>query len=55
MPLTRRRPSNSSLLDFPVDLMFAAKGAKLLELQPFGHGLLVLSLAVIFSLALGAL
>jgi hypothetical protein len=35
--------------------MFAAKGAKLLELQPLGHGLLVLGLAVIFSLALGAL
>jgi hypothetical protein len=36
-------------------LMLTAKSAELLHLQPLGHGLLVLGLAVILPLALGAL
>jgi hypothetical protein len=35
--------------------MDAAKGAELLQLQPLGLGLLVLGLAVVLALALGAL
>src|SRR5271168_1541330 len=44
-----------SLLYFLMGLMFAAIRAKLAEFQPLGHGLLVLGLAVVLSLALGAL
>jgi hypothetical protein len=36
-------------------LMFAAERAKLLQLQPLRHGLLVFGLAVVLPLALGAL
>jgi hypothetical protein len=35
--------------------MATAKGAKLLQLQPFRLGLFILGLAVVLSLALGAL
>jgi hypothetical protein len=35
--------------------MQAAKWAELLKFQPLGHSLLVLGLAVVLSLALGAL
>src|SRR5271170_5496036 len=45
----------SLLLNFPVGPMATAKGAKLLQLQPLGLGLLVLGLAVILPFALGAL
>jgi hypothetical protein len=38
-----------------VDLMFAAKRAEFLELQPVGMELLVLGLAVVLAFALGAL
>jgi hypothetical protein len=35
--------------------MQAAKRAELLKLQPLSHGFLILGLAVVLSLALGAL
>jgi hypothetical protein len=35
--------------------MYATEGAKLLQLQPLGLGLLVLRLAVVLAFALGAL
>jgi hypothetical protein len=35
--------------------MDSAEGAKLLQLEPLGFGLLILGLAVVFPLALGAL
>jgi hypothetical protein len=38
-----------------VRLMLAAKRAEFVELQPLGHGFLVLGLAVVLSLALSAL
>jgi hypothetical protein len=44
-----------SLLDFAMHPMLAAKRAELLQFQPLGHGLLVLGLTVVLSLALGAL
>ena len=50
-----RAASTLSLLDFPVYPMDAAKGAKLLKLQPLGLGLLILGLAVVLAFALGAL
>jgi hypothetical protein len=45
----------SLLLNFPVCPMAAAKGAKLLQLQPLRLGLLILGLAIVLAFALGAL
>jgi hypothetical protein len=50
-----KQSANFSLLYFLVGLMLAAIGAELAELQPLRHSLLVLSLAVVLSLALSAL
>jgi hypothetical protein len=44
-----------SLLDFAMHPMLAAKRAELLHFQPLSHGLLVLGLAIVLSLAFGAL
>jgi hypothetical protein len=56
LPLTAYYPPpTTSLLDFLVHLMLAAKRAKLLEFNSFGGGLLVLGAAVVFSLALSTL
>jgi hypothetical protein len=38
-----------------VRLMLAAKRAEFVELQPFGHSLFVLGLAIVLSLAFSAL
>jgi hypothetical protein len=46
---------NHSLLYFPMDPVYAAKSAELLQLQPLRLGLLVLSLAIVLAFALGAL
>jgi hypothetical protein len=45
----------SLLLNFPVCPMAAAKGAKLLQLQPLRLGFLILGLAIVLAFALGAL
>jgi hypothetical protein len=50
-----KQPAILSLLYFLVRLMLTAKRAKLVELQPLGHGFLVLGLAIVLPLALSAL
>jgi hypothetical protein len=47
--------TKTSLLDFPMYPMYAAKRAELLQFQALGLGLLVLGLAIVLAFALGAL